>query len=100
MRGFIVLPFFFPAELPLWVAGPEEAKNPAGGVTSARFRSVKRRPVWKKFVNPSTLIAASTDHRFKFQKPSQLFIRTHNETFFVAAMCVGDPDRSPLRING
>jgi hypothetical protein len=30
--------------------------------------------------------------RFKFQKSSQLFIRTHNETLSVAAMSVGNPD--------
>jgi hypothetical protein len=28
--GFMVLPFFSPARLDFWIAGPEEAKNPAG----------------------------------------------------------------------
>jgi len=30
----------------------------------------------------------------------QLFIRVHNETLSVAAMCVGNPDCSPLGIDG
>jgi hypothetical protein len=37
--------------------------------------------------------------RFQFQKSRQLFIRTHNEALSVAAMCVGNPDRSPVGIN-
>jgi hypothetical protein len=31
-------------------------------------------------------------------KRGQLFIRTHNEPLSVAAMCVSNPDRAPLRI--
>ena len=37
--------------------------------------------------------------RFEFEKRSQLFIRAHNETLSVAAMCVCNPDRSPLGIH-
>jgi len=37
---------------------------------------------------------------FQFQKRSQFFIRTHDETPPVAAMCVSNPDCSPLTING
>jgi hypothetical protein len=33
---------------------------------------------------------------FKFQKRTQLFIRTHNETLPIAAMCVCDPDCSTV----
>ncbi len=36
---------------------------------------------------------------FKFEKWSQLFIRTHNVTLSVA-MYINNPDRSPLGING
>jgi hypothetical protein len=36
---------------------------------------------------------------FQFQKRSQLFIGTHDETLSVA-MRVHNPDRSPLGING
>src|SRR5438132_14029119 len=35
----------------------------------------------------------------KFQKRSQLFISTHNEALTVAAMCVCDPNCSPVGIN-
>jgi hypothetical protein len=39
------------------------------------------------------------NRRFQFQKCSQLFIRVHNETLPVIAVCINNPDRSPLRIN-
>jgi hypothetical protein len=34
--------------------------------------------------------------RFQFQKRSQLFIRAHNETLSVVAMCVDNPDRAAV----
>jgi hypothetical protein len=37
--------------------------------------------------------------RFEFQKASQLFIGTHNEPLSIVAMCVCNPDRSPVGIN-
>jgi hypothetical protein len=37
---------------------------------------------------------------FQFHKRSQFFIRAHDETFSVVAMCIGNPDRSPLTIYG
>jgi len=42
---------------------------------------------------------STLNSRFKFDKRSQLFIRTHNETLSVAAMRVNNEDRSPVRIN-
>jgi hypothetical protein len=39
------------------------------------------------------------DRGFWFQKRSQLLIRVQNETLSVA-VCVNNPDRSPLGING
>ena len=39
------------------------------------------------------------NHHLQFYKRSQLFLRVHNETLSVAAMRVGNPDRSPVRIN-
>jgi hypothetical protein len=36
---------------------------------------------------------------FQFNKRSQLFIRTHNETLSVVAMRVCNPDCSPVGIN-
>ena len=41
----------------------------------------------------------SSNRRFKFHKRGQLFIRSHNETFSIAAMCVRDKDCSPAGIN-
>jgi hypothetical protein len=36
----------------------------------------------------------------EFQKRSQLFIRSHDEPLSVIAVRVGNPDRSPLRVQG
>jgi len=36
----------------------------------------------------------------EFHQRRQLFIGTHDETLSVAAVCVNNPDRSPLGING
>jgi len=46
------------------------------------------------------ILAASTSRQFEFQKRSQFFLRTHNETLSVAAMRVSNPDRLPARIQG
>jgi hypothetical protein len=43
-------------------------------------------------------ISKSANHRFKFEKRAELFIRTHNETLSVAAMRVSNPDRSLFKI--
>ena len=43
--------------------------------------------------------AVSANCGFEFRKRSQLFIRTHNETLSVVAMCVCNPDCSPVAIN-
>jgi hypothetical protein len=48
----------------------------------------------------SRSFAASANHRFELEKRRQLFIRTHNETLSVAAMCVRNPNCSPLAIHG
>jgi hypothetical protein len=40
-----------------------------------------------------------SNRRFKFHKRRQLFIRTHNKTLSVAAVCVSNEDRSPVGIN-
>jgi hypothetical protein len=39
------------------------------------------------------------NRRFQFQKSRQPFICTHNETLSVVAVCVNNPDRSPVEIN-
>jgi hypothetical protein len=43
--------------------------------------------------------SAGSNRRFKFQKRSQLFVCTHNETLSVVAMRVGNPNRSPFAIH-
>jgi len=43
---------------------------------------------------------SAPDRRFEFQKRSQLFIRTHNETLSVAAMSASNPDRLPVTVHG
>ena len=40
-----------------------------------------------------------SNHRFEFQKRSQLIIRAYDETFSVVAMRVCNPNRSPVGIN-
>ena len=47
----------------------------------------------------SRLFAASVNRQFKFQKCSQLFICVHNVPLSVVAVCVRNPDRSPVGIN-
>jgi hypothetical protein len=44
-------------------------------------------------------VAASANRRFKFQKRTQFFIRSRNETLSVVAVRVNNPDRSPVGIN-
>jgi hypothetical protein len=46
-----------------------------------------------------SLFSAFGNRRFQFQERRQLFIRSHNETLSVAAMCVCNPDWSPVGIN-
>jgi hypothetical protein len=70
------------------------------------FLATTRQPLATSFVrhriaNPFSerLAPASANHRFKFQKRSQLFIRTHNETLSVVAVRVSNEDCSPVRIH-
>ncbi len=49
---------------------------------------------------PFLEFTATPNRRFQFEKRGQLFIGAHNETLSVVAMCVCNPDRSPLRIKG
>jgi hypothetical protein len=45
-------------------------------------------------------LVANANRFFQFQKRSQLFIGTHNEALSIAAMCVCNPDCSPVGIKG
>jgi hypothetical protein len=50
-------------------------------------------------VSLSRLFAATANRRFDFDKRGQLLISTHNETLSVVAICVRNPDCSPVEIN-
>jgi hypothetical protein len=56
--------------------------------------------LWRLTVHGRVKPEDPRNRRFEFQKRSQLFIRVHNETLSVAAMCVSNPDRSPFTIHG
>jgi hypothetical protein len=45
-------------------------------------------------------LAGAVNRRFEFHKRSQLFLLAHNETLSVAAMSVGNENRSPFGIHG
>jgi hypothetical protein len=47
----------------------------------------------------SRQFGASPHCRVQFQKRSQLFIGTHDETLSVVAMRINNPDRLPVGIN-
>jgi hypothetical protein len=47
----------------------------------------------------SRSFAASPNRRLQFEKRSQLFIRVRNKTLSVVAVCVCNPDCSPVEIN-
>jgi hypothetical protein len=47
----------------------------------------------------SRLFAAGANRQFEFQKRSQLIIRVHDEPLSVVAVCICNPDRSPVGIN-
>ena len=90
--------FLFPAVLICGIAGPEEANNLAGKA----LRLIRDPFSDAEFGKNSPTCqhnATSANRRFEFNKRSQLFIRTHNETLSVTAMRVHNPDRSPVGIN-
>ena len=53
--------------------------------------------VGRRYPNSIRIFA---NHRFEFDKRSQLFIRVHNETLSVVAMCVLQQKSFALRIRG
>ena len=57
------------------------------------------RTVWNKSAIQGIGSRLTPNRRFKLDKRSQYFIRTHNETLCVAAMCISNPDCAPIRIH-
>jgi len=74
-------------------------KEPSG---ASVLRLIQIRLATPSFAKISLLVKKIRRNReslLPFHKSSQLFIRTHNETLSVVAVCVSDPDRSPFAIN-
>jgi len=91
--------FLVPRRIDSAIAGPEEAKNPAGeGCPRSDSDLSNGIEFGKNLANLSKQFAANVDYRFEFQKPRQLFIRAHNKTLSVVAMRVSNSDRLPVRI--
>jgi hypothetical protein len=94
----MVLPFFCRAGLIPGLRGLEEAKNRAGKCPPPDSDPFSDAEFAKNLVRLSIQKAATTNSRFEFKKSSQLFIRTHNETFSVRAMCVFNQIIRPSRV--
>jgi hypothetical protein len=87
----MVLPFLFPALLILFVAGREKAKNPAGEMSSACFRSVYRLSSMQKI----SLTCQENWPRFRIADSSSIkpsVFHPHNKALPVVAMRVNNPD--------
>jgi hypothetical protein len=91
--------FLFPRRIGSVVAGLEEAKDLAGKSSHLIQDRLSDAEFGKNLACLSSQFAASANRRFEFHKRSQLFIRLHNETLSVVAMCVCNPDRSAVGIN-
>jgi hypothetical protein len=91
--------FLFLAELDSAIAGLEEAKNLAGKLLRLIQIGLATPTLAKISPTRQENPTASADYGFKFQKRSQLFLRVHNETLSVIAMCVGNKDCSPAGIH-
>jgi hypothetical protein len=82
--------------------------TPASGTDLQALRALSHNKVTKSLVRvldfaqryvSEISFAASANHRFDFEKRREHFIRTHNETLPVVAVCISNPDRSPVGIN-
>ena len=81
------------------IAGPEEAKNPAGERCPRPDSDLSNGIEFgKNLANLSKQFAANVDYRFEFQKRRQLFLGLHDVTLSVVAMRVSNSDRLPVRI--
>jgi len=57
------------------------------------------RTVWNKSAIQGIGSRLTPNRRFKLDKRSQYFISAHDETLSVVAVCVSNPDCSPLTIH-
>jgi hypothetical protein len=96
---FIDISFLFPRRIDSAMAGLEEAKNLAGKCPPHDSDPRSDAEFWKISPTCQAQSAASAACRFKLQKSRQLFMRTHNVTLPVVAVCVNNPNGSPFTIN-
>jgi hypothetical protein len=82
----MVLPLFFPAVLILRLQVWKRRRTERGNVLRLIQDRLSDAEFGKNLANLSNQFAASANDRFQFQKRSQLFIRSHNETLSVAPM--------------
>jgi hypothetical protein len=109
----MVLPFFFRATLILRFGVRKVAKNHSGETVLRLIQLRLATPSFENLILKGFILsflqislacqaqfAPRAICRFQFQKGSQLFIRAQNETPSIMAVCVSNPDRSSLTING
>jgi hypothetical protein len=90
--------FCFPAVLILSLQGSERGEEPSSESPPPDFRSALVKPSLAKIALAcQDSSPAKANRRFEFQKRSQLFIRTHNETLSVA-VSINNPDRAVFKI--
>jgi TolB-like protein/Flp pilus assembly protein TadD len=70
---------------------------PDGEVQTGRIRT--RLTAADDFLNHAVSDLRHSSRRFKFKKGCQSFVCMHNETLSIVAMCVNNPDRSPVGID-
>jgi len=94
------LSFLFSAALILELR-VRKGEDPRAGKVLRRFQIRLATPSVAK-ISPARQgnSPRARNHRFEFKKCSQFLIRMHNETLSVMAMCINNPDCSPLRIHG
>src|SRR5438128_293571 len=102
-EGIYVGRYSAPRHYPILASGASRLNAPSleratGVKTSIRF--FDDGPPYSACGSVLSVSPVSKNRRFDFDKRSQLFIRTHNETLSVVAMRVSNPDYSPARIHG
>jgi hypothetical protein len=96
----MVFPFSFPATLIPWFGGLGRGAEPSGAnVPYLISDPLDRRRVCQKSRQPVKPIHCNPESPLQIPQRAQLFLRVHNETLSVVAMCVSNPDRSPVEIN-
>src|SRR4029453_7401338 len=77
----MILPFVFPAEWFSGIAGRKRRRTQRGKCPPPDSDPFSDTEFGENWISQSRQIAATSNHRFQFQKRSQLFIGPHNEAF-------------------